>query len=249
MQGPRSPTSPGAIPPIAMPGIHERFWPFFLQLVAHAPAERRRVLDAGAGHGALAQRLHEAGFVVSACDAAPERFRYTAVECRRADLTEHLPYDDAAFDFVVALEVLEHLLDHRRFFAECQRVLQDGGRFVVSTPNILSLKSRVRFLLSGFFYSFRPLDLGRDDGLQHVSSRTLDQFRFLAARTGFTLETVAADRYQRSSAGLLWFASLVYVHAKLAGLPFAAHNTRDVLLGRVLFLVFRKAPVAASGPR
>jgi SAM-dependent methyltransferase len=228
------------IVPIAMPGIHDRFVPFFDALVGSGDRGRIAVLDAGAGHGALAKRLHEAGFRVSACDFRPEQFRYDQVECRKADLTDRLPYDDASFDYVIAVEVMEHLPDHDRFFHEVGRVLKRGGRLVVSTPNILSLKSRLRFLLSGFFYSFKPIEPDRDDGLQHVSSMTPDQFRYVGRRSGLALETMACDRYQASSAGLLWLVPAVYVYSRSAGINVRVHNTLDLLLGRILFLVFRK---------
>lgn len=228
------------ITPIAMPGIHERFAPFFDRLVGTGERGGLVVLDAGAGHGALAKRLHEAGFRVSACDFRPERFRYDQVECRRADLTDRLPYTDGSFDFVIAVEVMEHLPDHERFFHEAARVLKRGGRLVVSTPNILSLKSRLRFLLSGFFYSFKPIVPDQDDGLQHVSSMTPDQFRYVGRRSGLALEVVACDKYQATSLGLLWLAPAVYVYNRLVGMDFRVHNTLDLLLGRILFLVFRK---------
>ncbi|MDP3909987.1 MAG: class I SAM-dependent methyltransferase [Gemmatimonadales bacterium] len=230
---------PGVVRPIAMPGIHDRFWPFFDALVA---GERGglSVLDAGAGHGALTQRLHEAGFRVSACDFAPHEFHYPGVECRRADLTRALPYDDTAFDVVVAVEVMEHLVDHETFFHEAARVLRPAGRLLVSTPNIVSLKSRLRFLLTGFFYSFKPIVRERDDGLQHVSSLTLDQLRYVAGRSGLALERVACDKHQTTSRALLWLAPLGYVYSRVAGIDFAIHNTIDLLLGRVLFLAFRK---------
>lgn len=227
------------IRPIAMPGIHERFVPFFLRLLGDRPPRAVDVLDAGTGHGALAARLHGLGFRVRACDFAPERFHAHGVEFQQADLTERLPYQDASFDFVLAVEVVEHVPDHATFFRECARVLRPGGRLVLSTPNIVSLKSRLRFALTGFFYSFKPLG-GTDDGLEHVASLTPDQLRDRGRRAGLTLETVACDKYQRTSLALVWLAPLLRLAGRLAHIGSGGHNTRDLLLGRILFVVFRK---------
>jgi SAM-dependent methyltransferase len=51
----------------------------------------------------------------------------------RAD-SYRLPFDDEAFDCVVASEVLEHLRDDDRALAEIHRVLKPGGELVVSVP-------------------------------------------------------------------------------------------------------------------
>ena len=232
-------TDPVQLVPIAMPGIHERFVPFFLRLVGDRSRGALDVLDAGTGHGALAARLHGLGFRVRACDFAPERFRAHQVEFQRADLTQHLPYEDASFDFVVAVEVVEHVSDHGTFFRECARVLRPGGRLVLSTPNIVSLKSRLRFALTGFFYSFKPLG-GTDDGLEHVASLTPDQLRDRGRRAGLVLESVACDKYQRTSLALVWVAPLLRLASRLANIEAGVHSARDLLLGRVLFAVFRK---------
>jgi len=42
---------------------------------------------------------------------------------------------DAAFDCVVAVEVLEHVEDDRAFVKEVHRVLKPGGAFLMTTPN------------------------------------------------------------------------------------------------------------------
>ena len=43
----------------------------------------------------------------------------------------------AAFDLVVAFEVIEHLENWREFLLEARRVLAPTGQFIVSTPNKL----------------------------------------------------------------------------------------------------------------
>jgi len=55
--------SSSAIVPIAMPGTHQRFLPFFLD---QASPVGSRVLDIGAGHGAFAKRLYDLGYQVDA---------------------------------------------------------------------------------------------------------------------------------------------------------------------------------------
>ena len=100
---------------------------------------------------------------------------------------------------------MEHVNDHENFFREASRILRPGGRLYISTPNILSLKSRIRFLLSGFYYSFRPLEKRNYDGLQHVASLTLDQYNYIAIRQGFHAAEVEIDKQQSTSRWLLAF--------------------------------------------
>jgi SAM-dependent methyltransferase len=50
-----------------------------------------------------------------------------------------LPFADAAFDSVLCNEVLEHVTDPARLFAEAARVLRPGGTLVLSTPQTWGL--------------------------------------------------------------------------------------------------------------
>ncbi|RME19543.1 MAG: class I SAM-dependent methyltransferase [Bacteroidetes bacterium] len=53
-----------------------------------------------------------------------------------------LPFQDNEFDFVVSFQVIEHIKDDKTFVKEIYRVLKPGGKFIVTTPNILTTLTR-----------------------------------------------------------------------------------------------------------
>lgn len=224
------------ISPIAMPGTHQKFLAFFEE---QSFDTNIKILDVGAGHGAFSKALFEMGYEVQACDLFPEIFKFDKIECKKADITSELPYPDDTFDLVIAIEVLEHILDHEVFFREVSRVLKSDGRFLISTPNILSMKSRIRFLFTGFYYSFKPLEMNNYDGLQHVVSRTLDQYNYIAIKSGLQQAELNIDRKQGTSRWLLIvIGPFMWLYTKLKGGP-TLHNSSRLLLGRLLILSFR----------
>lgn len=222
--------------PIAMPGTHQKFLKYFKQ---QSPKAEAKILDIGAGHGAFSQKLYHMGYKVSACDLFPEIFEFEEIECKKVDVTEPFPYPDNSFDYVVGIEVLEHVNDHENFFKEALRVLKPGGHFYASTPNILSFKSRIRFLFSGFYYSFNPLEMNNHDGLQHIASLTVDQYEYLAKKCGFGSMEYAIDRKQSTAKWLMFLYPFAKFYAWRKGIK-QIHNNKMLLLGRLLFLSFKK---------
>ena len=129
--------------------IHERV----LALLSAEPrsSDWRTYLDIGSGRGDLIARV-TARFPMqaSACDYTAGLMELPGQAVDVANLNhEDLPYADASFDVVTATEVIEHLEDFRRIVREIQRVLKPGGVRVLSTPNVLNLNSRLRFLCFG----------------------------------------------------------------------------------------------------
>ena len=93
-----------------------------------APLAPKRVLDVGCGEGLLTGWLaaHLPGAEVHGLEARDDavaqfRTRNPHLEIHQGDLYA-LPFEDGAFDLVVALEVLEHLEDPAAAVAEMRRV-------------------------------------------------------------------------------------------------------------------------------
>ena len=62
------------------------------------------------------------------------RRRYPAVHTAVGDCQQRIPYDDAAFDRVIVIHVLEHLPDLPAALDEVKRVMRPGGIFSVVLP-------------------------------------------------------------------------------------------------------------------
>lgn len=181
-------------------------------------ARAGRVLDIGAGEGYLARRVHDLittrGYAteLEACDLFPGNFRVPEVRCHAIDLHGGLPLADQSVDLAYSVEVLEHLEDQFLFFREVHRVLRPGGRFVLTTPNVLSLTSRVRTLVAGFPELFGPLPIHGYDP-QHVGGHihpvSVYYISYMAEKAGFRVTSCSTDRVKSGSAALLVLWPLV----------------------------------------
>ncbi|MFQ5946924.1 MAG: class I SAM-dependent methyltransferase [Anaerolineae bacterium] len=100
-----------------------------------------QVLDVGCGTGIWLDRLKVAydirGFGL---DVSPRSIR----EAKTSSSDTHafllgdasqIPFDDASFDAVISLDVLEHVADQDSCLAEMARVLKPGGRLLLWTLN------------------------------------------------------------------------------------------------------------------
>jgi SAM-dependent methyltransferase len=186
-----------------------------MQLVLPLLKRGIRIADIGAGEGYFSQLVGQhvgsrlglpPSDVVTACDIFPEYFRYPAVACEAIARDGRLPYDDASIDVACSLEVVEHVENQFEFARELYRILRPGGIAMVSTPNVLNVNSRWRYLHSGFTVLFDPLLLSSSDPVHtsgHINPVPYYYLAYQLERAGFSSISVAYDRFKLSARLLL----------------------------------------------
>lgn len=100
------------------------------------------VLELGVGTGRVAVPLSERGYAMTGIDVSEKMLavldaKYSAVEAQVADATD-LPFGDASFDAVLAVDFFHLVCEWRRAVEEAVRVLRPGGRIVLSTFAVLN---------------------------------------------------------------------------------------------------------------
>lgn len=102
-----------------------------------------RVLDAGCGSGRTMEDLRDFGEVygIELDPGAAELAR--ARDCGEVQIgtLESLPWQDANFDLITCLDVIEHIPDERLALRELRRVSRPGGWMLVTVPAYQALWS------------------------------------------------------------------------------------------------------------
>lgn len=94
------------------------------------------ILDIGCGAGNMIHHLSRYGRVRGIeLDARPVKIAQSrGYDVRQADASRAIPFEDATFDLVTALDVIEHVDDDESVLREADRVLKPGGYLLLTTP-------------------------------------------------------------------------------------------------------------------
>jgi len=137
------------------------------------------ILDVGCAMGGLLDYLYAKGFNrLCACDMSQAYVEYVRMNGRhriKLGNAEALPFEDHVFDVIIMEQVLEHLPDPVKAFAEAKRVLRPGGVFYIEVPDA----SRY----SDFYYFDYYYLLIRE----HIQHFDVDHLELLAEQQGFDM--------------------------------------------------------------
>jgi len=193
----------------AGPASHRVTNDLVVSLLRQAGKVEGDILDMGAGSGYLTRLLANSrakgAAGLAACDLEAAPFSGEGVPFTQCNVDEGLPYPDASFDAVVAIEVMEHTRTSYRVLGEIARVLRPGGVVIFSVPNVGHMLSRLSFAASGHYHMFpspstKPENAGRLCG--HVAPLASQYWHYGLRSAGFTEIFLRADRIKKSAAGL-----------------------------------------------
>ncbi len=138
-----------------------------------------------------------------------------------ADMEARLPFESATFDIVLCVEGIEHVKNRHEMLDEFRRVLKPGGRLILTTPNLLSLRARLAYALAGQRAFKSYVDeytsvWGRSaDGSRtyhgHAFLVNYFQVRYSLHHCGFRIRRLLRSNWSLSSIALLPLVPLVWL--------------------------------------
>jgi SAM-dependent methyltransferase len=189
-----------------------------LRLIKSSLTRPLRILDVGCGRGfflgQMAAIYRERGWPIEGnllgVDIDLADYQANDVPAQQIDVNQKLPFADATYDVVLAIEVFEHTRAPYLLMQDIARLLAPGGRILLSVPNVMHALSRLSFLASGHYYMYptpssRMENAGRLCG--HVSPLPLQYWHYGLRTAGFTNITCHIDRVKKGAALaalLLW---------------------------------------------
>lgn len=163
-------------------GLHDQI---AHKIQAEIPAGGK-ILDFGAGEGALSARLADLGYKVVAADKDEKGFKCAQAVFSHVDFDSPDEIDrfvaryEGQFDAVLGVEVIEHVQDQWRYVRQLLRMSKPGGLILITTPNITSWVSRLLFFFTGRFNQFGDDDLSYG----HISPISPWELELILNRSG-----------------------------------------------------------------
>ncbi len=172
----------------------------------------KHILDVGCANGALGEILKKispceiTGIDVSSAAGEEARRALDHVYIFDTEVEDAWPKElrNKVFDVIIISEVLEHLFAPEHLLMQLRRSSDTQTTIIITVPNILFWKNRLRIFLGHFEYEERGL---MDRG--HIHFFSWNSLRSLVTESGFILDSVAHHVPTRGTRLLSgWFPGL-----------------------------------------
>lgn len=113
------------------------------------------ILDIGCNDGVIRKMVNNCDYyAVDINKNQIDSLIKQGVKAKNIDLNkDKLPFDSIKFDYILLLDILEHIIDPVKLMLECKQRLNKDGRLIVSLPNDYNIVNKLRFLFNGYLTS------------------------------------------------------------------------------------------------
>ena len=164
------------------------------------------IADIPCGNGAFVLRLKDYGYSNIYAMDIENNLTIHHNQFLTGDMTKRINLDSNSIDTLVCIDGIEHIDEQSFFVREAKRIIRTGGELILSTPNISSLRSRWRWLMTGHHNKCKsPLDENNPNPLHHIGMVSFQELRYLLHTNGFHITHIKTNRIKFIS----WIYSLL----------------------------------------
>lgn len=155
------------------------------------------VLELGCGNGRNLRIFGQDNKIagVDGLADAVEHGRSQGLDFRVHDLNLPLTDPSASYDWILLLDVLEHLDKPEVCLREAHRLLRPGGHLIVNVPNHFTLSARIRILLGAGIDAAGYFPAAEDWNYPHLRFFRRESIESLLSRVGFAQFDARFERF------------------------------------------------------
>lgn len=109
--------------------------PAFCVISSCLPTSPANILEVGCGYGSLVNALNKLGHQTYGIDIAEQPINYAKKEYGNYFEKKEIIDIENSYDIIIAMEVIEHLFHPVDFIKKCAKLLNPGGKIILTTPN------------------------------------------------------------------------------------------------------------------
>jgi len=133
--------------------------------------QNKEILDAACGPGSLFYIMKKPMKKYIGMDLAESQVKYAKKIFPKASYVVgdiyKIPFKEKSFDYIVMLELIEHLPENEEVFKQTRKLLKSDGKLIISTPNYRSLWP----ILEKIWNLVSPIDYEE----QHINRYNIDR--------------------------------------------------------------------------
>ena len=162
--------------------------------------EQVNILEIGSGAGAFISHLkteldqNNVNYNIEAGDIEPHQINDQNLDfkCNFLDAQAEFVLDKK-YDIIISIELIEHIENPFHFIREIAKNLTENGVVLLTSPNILSLRSRLRYLLTGCSDYFRRPYNEHWLNMGHVNPINPLQLIYTLRKNGFSVKKLTSN--------------------------------------------------------